>query len=468
MPQIGDVLASRYRLVEHLGRGGMAEVFAAEDEVLGRTVAVKVLAPHLLDDERAATRFQKEARTAAAVTHPGIVTLYDTVQEGESHLLVMELVDGPTLAEHLSSRGPLPIPEALALSAAVADALAAAHDAGLVHRDIKPANILIADDGGPKITDFGIARVIDATTTATTTVYGSVPYVSPEQASGEPVGPASDLYSLGCVIFEMLTGRPPFVGDTPTATISQHLHRDPPALLELRPDATSDVETVVRRLLAKSPDQRYPTAAALARDLRRLADSQPPDHATAVLPPAVTDTTMVIQPEPDAADSRATSSPSGPRGGRRWIWVAVIAIAAAGLLWRPWDRPDASSVGVDPSETAASSTPPSAPTTPSPSPTETEVTPAPPSSLDDAVARFRQTLVEGRNAGLVGDKGVEELDKLMAEILEQHAEGKQRDLEKRLDELSKKLDEFVEKGQIDPEFAPKLRARADDVQRLAG
>ncbi|HWB71213.1 MAG TPA: protein kinase, partial [Egibacteraceae bacterium] len=270
-----DILADRYRILRRLGRGGMADVFAAEDQTLGRQVAVKMLAAHLLDDPRAHARFQRETRTAATLNHPHIVALHDLVSEGETDFLVMELVAGPSLAHRLRDQGVFVVEEALDVARQVTDGLAAAHDRGLVHRDIKPSNILFDTDGKAKIADFGIARAVETSATMTAAVHGSVPYIAPEQARGDPPDPRSDLYALGCVVFEMLTGQPPFTADTTAAILGQHLHRDPPAAFSLNPDVPADLDAVIARLLAKQPQQRHPDAAALRHDLQHLAAGQP-------------------------------------------------------------------------------------------------------------------------------------------------------------------------------------------------
>ena len=219
------VLGGRYRLLEVLGTGGMATVYRAGDEVLDREVAVKVLSPQYATDPGFLARFEREARHVARLSHPRIVTVFDSGIDGEMPYIVMELAAGRTLRELLDEAGPRPAGEAVSIAAAVCEALEAAHAAGLVHRDIKPANIVLSG-GQVKVLDFGIAWAPDRAT-RTQAVMGTAAYLSPEQASGARAGPQSDLYSLGCVLFEMLTGAPPFVGDSPVGIAYRHVHEDP-------------------------------------------------------------------------------------------------------------------------------------------------------------------------------------------------------------------------------------------------
>ena len=224
-----DVLADRYDLGRRLGQGGMAEVYDALDRVLDRPVAVKVLRSGLAD--QAQERFLREARAAASLAHPNIVAVYDTGRQGEMAYLVMERVDGPDLARVLRD-GPVPLRQATRVAEDVLGALAAAHARGIVHRDVKPGNILLARDGTAKLTDFGIAKrsLADTQLTATGQVFGTPSYLSPEQARGQQAGPASDLYAVGCVLYELIAGHPPFVADEPMAVVHAHLRQSAPPL----------------------------------------------------------------------------------------------------------------------------------------------------------------------------------------------------------------------------------------------
>jgi eukaryotic-like serine/threonine-protein kinase len=460
-PVPGDVLAGRYRLLERLGAGGMAQVFRAMDQELHRDVAVKVLAPHMLDDPQARDRLQREARSAAALTHPNVVTLYDTVIDGDNQFLVMEFVDGPTLADRLRT-GPLPEAEAIRIAGEVAAALEVAHERGLIHCDIKPANLLIAPDGRIKVTDFGIARVVDATQTTTGQVYGSVPYIAPERAQGQPAGAAADLYALGCVLHEMVTGQPPFTGSTPTDTLSQHLHATPPTPSDLQPGVSPRFDAVVARLLSKDPAARHPDAASLRRDLDRLSAGSPPRDATVLLPAATAATTR-IDGHDDWTDT-ATSGIAATRSNRiAWV-IAGLALVAAVAAFLLADTPAADTADTAPSDLPpAASTAPTATATPSPSVSEP---PPEPTSPEDAIAELRQLLVEGRSAGLISGKGVNELDKYLTVALKKLSEGKPDDAAKEVQELRKKIGDLEKDGEIDGGFATTLESAADDLIRI--
>ena len=266
----GRVLGGRYTLERRIASGGMAEVWQATDGVLRRQVAVKLLYPHLAADQTFLARFRSEALAAARLHHPGIVAIFDTVSEPGTgtEAIVMELVRGKTLREHLDTRGVLDPGEAVDIAAEVADALGAAHAAGMVHRDIKPANILLTDDGRVMVTDFGIAKLADQPDhTQTGTMLGSVKYLAPEQVEGQRVDGRADLFALGVVLYESLGGRAPWVADTQTATAVARLHHPPMPLRQLRPDIPPPLEQVVLRSLSRAPDDRYPTADAMRRAL---------------------------------------------------------------------------------------------------------------------------------------------------------------------------------------------------------
>ena len=273
-------LGSRYTLTEVLGTGGMATVWRARDEVLGREVAVKVLSPQYAADPGFLTRFEREARHAASVSSPRLVTVFDSGIDEGTPFLVMELVTGRTLRQVLAEASPLPVGQAVAIAAAVCEGLDAAHAAGLVHRDITPANIMLAGED-VKILDFGIARA-DGTAagTLTGTILGTAAYLSPEQSAGYPAGPQSDLYSLGCVLFEMLAGTPPFTAESPVGVAYRQVHDDPGPPSARRPGLSPSLDAITARLLAKNPNDRPMTAAAARTGLLAALDP----GGTAVLP----------------------------------------------------------------------------------------------------------------------------------------------------------------------------------------
>ena len=300
-----DVLGGRYTLLAILGTGGMATVWRARDEMLGREVAVKVLGPQHAAEPEFLARFEREARLAAAVSHPRLVTVFDCGVERGTPFIVMELLGGRTLRRVLDETGALPPEQAVTVAAAVCDGLEAAHAAGLVHRDITPANIVL-NGGEVEILDFGIARA-DGTraATATGTVLGTAAYLSPEQASGHAAGPQSDLYSLGCVLFEMLTGRPPFTADTPVGLAYRHVHDDPGPPSAWRPGLPARLDQITALLLAKDPAARPSSAAAARAGLR------------AVLSPVGSSGTAVLDVAPD-----------GPRPRRRLSPLEIVLAAA--------------------------------------------------------------------------------------------------------------------------------------------
>jgi serine/threonine-protein kinase len=282
-------LAGRYQLRAVIGRGGMGTVYEATDLILGRRVAVKIL-PALVADRDPANvaRFEREARAAAGVNHPAVVAVYDAGADSDAttRFIVMELVDGRSLETIIRDEGPLHERRAAAIAARVADALAAAHARDLVHRDIKPANVMVASDGAVKVLDFGIARAADATgLTQSSSVLGTAAYMAPEQANGGPIDQRSDIYSLGCVLYAMLSGGPPFTGDGVAAILSQHTHAEPPAPGGGNGHVSPALSALVLRMLAKPPRDR-PQSAAAVRDELLALDGEGPTAATRPLPAA--------------------------------------------------------------------------------------------------------------------------------------------------------------------------------------
>lgn len=264
------ILGGRYRLQETIGGGGMAVVYKAVDELLGRTVAVKMLRPQFAGDEEFVQRFRQEAQAAAKLSHPNIVNLYDVGMSDEEYFIVMEYVDGPTLKDLIKTEAPLPVEKVVDITAQICEALAHAHEHRIIHRDIKPHNILLTKSGLVKVTDFGIARAVTGTTIndrQATSVLGSVHYFSPEQARGGNADVKSDIYSLGVVMYEMLTGELPFSGDSPVSVALKHLRSDFVEPRQLNRNIPQSVENIVLRCLAKSPEWRYPDMTAMLEDL---------------------------------------------------------------------------------------------------------------------------------------------------------------------------------------------------------
>src|SRR6478735_4262822 len=263
-PLTGRLMVGRYRLNRAIASGGMAEVWEATDETLARRVAVKLLHPHLARDESFVRRFRAEAVAAARLAHPSIVSVYDTFSADGMEAIVMELVVGTTMRADLDQHGPMRLEAVLAIGTQVADALGAAHASGLVHRDVKPANILLTADGRVLVADFGIAKAAEGNDlTVAGAMVGTAKYLAPEQVEGGAIDGRADLYSLGVVLYEALTGTPPFVGETDAATALQRLHRYPTEPRQLRPEIPVPVEAVVMQAMSRAPSDRFATAAAM-------------------------------------------------------------------------------------------------------------------------------------------------------------------------------------------------------------
>ena len=266
------LLDDRYRLLERIGGGGMAEVFLAEDVLLARQVAVKLLRPQFTGDEEFVSRFRQEARAAARLSHPNIVSIYDVGCEADTHYIVMEYVPGETLKESIKRQGRMPAAMAVEYAVQIAGALKHAHDNQIVHCDIKPHNILIHRDGTAKVTDFGIARAVSSqTTTQVAGVLGSVHYLSPEQARGYGVDAKSDIYSLGVVLYEMLAGAPPFDGNSPISIAMKHIQEEPRSLKELRPDLPTPLLLLIGKAMAKKPEARQESARVFLQEAEQAA-----------------------------------------------------------------------------------------------------------------------------------------------------------------------------------------------------
>jgi serine/threonine protein kinase len=289
------VLAGRYRLIAPLGEGGMAAVYRARDLRLNREVAVKVLRDELTRDPEFLDRFQREAQFVASLSHPAIVPVYDVGDDRGAHFIVMEYVRGRTLRDQLDIAGPLPADRAVSIMDSVLDALSYAHALGIIHRDIKPHNILLSADSAARLADFGIAHLVDCSSTRTAAILGSAHYLSPEQSRGEEATVASDIYACGIVLYEMLAGHPPFDGPNALAIANHHLHSSPPAL---SPDVPPRLKAAIDRALCKEPNERFDDAASFASALTTAlpdpaaTDIQPlPSDATQVLPTAATRST---------------------------------------------------------------------------------------------------------------------------------------------------------------------------------
>jgi eukaryotic-like serine/threonine-protein kinase len=319
-PAAGDVFAGRYELEELVANGGMSRIFRAHDTALERHVALKVLHPRFGDDEEYIARFRREARIVAQLSHPHIVTVIDRGESDGHQFIVFEFVEGETLKGLLDRSGPLPTRRAVELALQIAGGLAYAHHNGLVHRDVKPQNVLLTRAGDAKVTDFGIARSLDVEhgVTQTGTVLGTSNYLSPEQANGEPVTAATDVYSLGVVLYELLAGEVPFNGNNLVAVAMRHVHEAPPSLLESRPDLPLRLVAAVEKALEKNPADRFPSMDAFAAELRRVLDELGESHAERT----------IVKPGPILRESR----PHRMRAGRRARLPTMLMLAGLALL----------------------------------------------------------------------------------------------------------------------------------------
>jgi serine/threonine protein kinase len=318
---IGDLVADRYELEELCGSGGMSSVFRARDRLLDRHVALKILHEHHAGDDEYVERFRREARSVAQLSHPHIVTVIDRGSADGHQFIVFEYVEGEDLKQLVGRSGPLPLRRALEVTIAVADGLAFAHASGLVHRDVKPQNVLLDTEGEVKVTDFGIARSLetDHGVTQTGAVVGTSNYLSPEQAGGRPVTPATDVYSLGIVLWELLSGEVPFPGDNFVAIALRHINEQPPDVRELRPDASPRLAATVARALAKEPGRRFPSMQAFEDELRACLGELDSEQTLVGMPiPAVS---------PRAGRMAHARSPRPRR--RRWLVAGLIALLAA-------------------------------------------------------------------------------------------------------------------------------------------
>lgn len=473
---IQPILAGRYQIEELLGQGGMAQVYRATDQVLQREVAVKVLAAWLASDPLYVTKFRREAQAAAGLNHPGIVRVFDSGTEGDTHYIVMERVLGSTLQQVMTTQGTLPLDRIVEIACSVAEALSYAHGNGLVHRDVKPGNIMIDDAGGVRISDFGIARTASQTLTLTGTVLGTATYISPEQARGEPADPRSDLYALGVVLYEMLAGRPPFAADNPMALAYKHIWEQPTPLDRIAPAVPPVLSAVVMHALEKDPDHRPQTAEDLRKELAGAgaADTEQiqPAATVADTEPLLARATAAA-PRPAAPPGTTSGSPppkltEAPRAGRRSRTSPLIALAAVGvvavfllfqaLIGEPGTQPQGG-----PDGRAAPSLSPSAAAPPSVAVDQ----PLDPTTVEGAAAELRAVVGQGLDAGEVDEDVAEEVDHRVEQAIE---ELQDQDVEKaleRLDQLDEKIDDFADDGKIANDERADLIREAVDALRAA-
>jgi serine/threonine-protein kinase len=482
------VLVDRYELGPVLGQGGMAKVHQGLDRQLGRQVAIKVLAPPFDRDREFVERFQREARAAAGLSHPNIVAVFDSGSDDGTHYIVTELVEGETLADRLRRDGPMPQAEAVAVAVDIARALAAAHERGLIHRDIKPGNVMLLPDARVKVVDFGIARAAGSDTlTNTGVVLGSTAYLSPEQASGQPVDERADLYALGCVLYEMLTGRVPFSADTPIATMYRHVNEDPPPPSTFAP-VPSELEDIVMRALEKEPKRRFASASELEAALLTVPLARSGD--TMRLEPAAAETQPVgrigavaaggaiagaaaadaVKTEPITTTSGGGSGGGGlrprrsgpsyarprrsPRGRRPRLIAAVgvaLLFALTGVLIAATSDPLPRKPAVrQEAREAAQRT----------LPAETPETPV---TFADAWSELISAIGSAKVADDLSDHAAEELAKDADELLGAYRDGDTDKLGESLQHLEEHLAKAVEEEEIAPTAADDVNNAISDI-----
>jgi eukaryotic-like serine/threonine-protein kinase len=476
------VLVDRYELGPVLGQGGMARVHRGLDRQLRRQVAIKVLAPPFDRDRSFVERFRREARAAAGLSHPNIVAVFDSGSDDGTHFIVTELVEGETLGDRLRRDGPMPLAEATAVAVDIARALAAAHERGLIHRDIKPGNVMLLPDGRVKVVDFGIARAAGSDTlTNTGVVLGSTAYLSPEQAGGQPVDERADIYALGCVLYEMLTGQVPFSADTPIATIYRHVNEDAPPPSTIAP-VQPELEDVVMRCLEKDPKRRFASAAELEAallavplaqggDTMRLetvdaAETQPVGRVGAVAAGAgiaagaavgdVAKTQPVAETEGSSGGGglrtrRAPPSyarpPRSPRRSHRpWLIAALalavvvaltaVLIAATNDPFRP--KAAARDAAREAAQEAAQETP------------QNTLPPDTAETFANAWSGLASAIASAQASDDISDKAAEELTKKANELLDAYREGDAEKLGESLQHLEEELAKAVEEDEISP------------------
>ncbi len=330
-------LNGRYRLIGRIGAGGMSVVYKAQDVALGRLVAIKILHESLTGDPKFVENFRREAQAAASLSHPNVVTVHDVGQDGSRHYIVMELVEGEDLKTTVRNWAPLPLANALDLAIQICKGVGYAHRAGFVHCDVKPQNVLVTKDGRAMVADFGIARVIsEATITRGDSSWGTPHYFSPEQAAGQSATPASDVYAIGIVLYEMLTGRLPFQADSPAALALKHLTEEPPPITDLNPNVPLPVAKIIHKVLSKEPSARYRTADQLGSILQNIrVESEQGTSVELVSPdvPALVSEKPADRPDPMShGEASSFVSPVLTDADPDWAAVFLGAVALLAIL----------------------------------------------------------------------------------------------------------------------------------------
>jgi serine/threonine-protein kinase len=439
----GRVFAGRYRLVTRLGRGGFGEVWRAEDTVLERQVAVKALIVSAGGDDLL-LRFEREAHALARLDHPNIVAVYDTGADDGTGFVVMQLLAGPSLAALVTERGPLPLAQALDYASQAAAGLAAAHAAGIVHRDVSPANLMLDGAGTLKLVDFGVARLdrVSTALTATGTVFATAGYVSPEQAAGQPADARSDLYSLGCVLYALLAGEPPFTAEHPIGVVQQQLTSPPPLLSSVRADVPTELDELLTTLLAKNPADRPNSAEEVRRRLSALR-AELDGTATPTAP------TVPLASAPTLPLARATG-PLRTRRSRLIAALALVLLALAGVLATTLVTGSGRTTATTSSDAAASTasaattTPPTTATTPTTTPT----IPAAPQTPAQAIVAARTAIAAAQTNGQLDPSAATDLNHHLDDIAQALQHPNPKDAGHKVDDLLHHLDDLAKAGQL--------------------
>ncbi|HKR69274.1 MAG TPA: protein kinase [Streptosporangiaceae bacterium] len=446
------LIGGRYALFDVLGTGGMATVWRARDEVLGREVAVKVLSPQYAADPAFRIRFEREARHVASLSHPRLVTVFDCGVDGTVPFIVMELVAGRTLRQILDDAGVLPPDDAVTIAAAVCEGLEAAHAAGVVHRDIKPANIVLSG-GEVKLLDFGIARLEDsAGRTRTQAVLGTAAYLSPEQAAGRPAGPAADLYALGCVLFEMLTGTPPFTADSEVGVAYRQVHDDPGPPSARRAGVPAQLDWITTRLLAKNPAERPPGAAAARSGL--LSALTP--GRTAAFAPVEADT---VTEEP-ARRSRRPRLSEVVLGG---ALAATLALLVTVLLTGAGNSSNHAANSGKPITASHTSHSPQPTHSPTPRRHHAKLPP-----VAAAAAAFVGDLQAGVQSGQVSTQAGQNMFNQLQQLLFQSPDQDPERMQQQYSQLVQVYDQYVQRGDITGSSATTLSHALDALRTAIG
>jgi predicted Ser/Thr protein kinase len=469
------ILADRFEIDSLLGQGGMARVYRGTDLVLGRRVAVKVLATNLVSDPQFVARFRLEAQAAASVSHPNLVSVFDTGSEGDVHFIVMEYVEGRTLDETLNAEGPLDSPRAVRIAEAVCSALAAAHARGIIHRDIKPANILLQPDGVVKVMDFGIAKSADAPSlTNAGFVVGTAAYLSPEQARSLPADARSDIYSLGCVLYEMLTGVTPLTGETLVDIAHKLATEEPLPPSSVNPKVPAEIDRIVMRALAKNPADRYQSGLEMASDLGMTTEAMVGavawgTQAETVAAATGSSATVVIGGDAAPTNFMGEDTPAVPTAGiaprqpwhkrRRLLLVTGVLLLVLGAILT------LSSLGRRQAPPAARQGAPAVPELASPP----VMSPAPPppkaaapaqgpsdALVQGAIQRVLGAILAGQGSGGISEKAATDVSREVEKAYEQYSDGDLDDATDATAEAREELRKYYERGEVSLELVNSL------------